>query len=338
MARRPQFREPMTSPSALPFELPVVSPGFAALGEGARVAGMRALAAVSAALAPHLGGAVRIGARPLPGCPSATAGTARLGIDLPALPSSAVVEIEAALIARVVDRLAGGAGEVAGALSLTPIESAAFELLGLIAVDALRGDEAIESALMPRLGAPSLAPEAALVVELTLDLGGLRGRGRLLLPAPAVRAFHSAGPLPGALPAATVCASLRRGHARVSDEDLELLSAGDVLVLDAEPEPEAVLAFPNGPRVRGHLEQETLKVKEIVMSPPDSFPVTVEVELARVQVTLGELSRLAPGEALPLALGRRGTVTLRVGDKAIAVGELVDIDGQVGVRVLRLGE
>ena len=64
--------------------------------------------------------------------------------------------------------------------------------------------------------------------------------------------------------------------------------------------------------------------------------MVLEVELARVEVTLAELARLEPGATLPLALDRRGLVTLRAGERAIARGELVDVDGAVGVRVVSL--
>jgi flagellar motor switch/type III secretory pathway protein FliN len=66
------------------------------------------------------------------------------------------------------------------------------------------------------------------------------------------------------------------------------------------------------------------------------LPITLEVELARVELSVGELARLEPGAALPLALDRRGLVTLRAGERAVARGELVEIDGAVGVRILSL--
>jgi type III secretion protein Q len=67
------------------------------------------------------------------------------------------------------------------------------------------------------------------------------------------------------------------------------------------------------------------------------LPLLVEVELGRVAVTLADLARVEPGAVLPLGLARRGLVTLRLGGRELAEGELVDVDGTVGVRVLRLG-
>jgi type III secretion protein Q len=63
------------------------------------------------------------------------------------------------------------------------------------------------------------------------------------------------------------------------------------------------------------------------------YPVALEVELARVPVTLGELARLEPGAVLPLPIDRRGMVVLKLGDRTFARGQLVDVEGAVGVRI-----
>ncbi len=69
-----------------------------------------------------------------------------------------------------------------------------------------------------------------------------------------------------------------------------------------------------------------------------AIPVLLEVELARVMLPLAELARLEPGAVLPLAIDRRGLVTLRLGEREIARGELVDVEGTVGVRILSVGD
>jgi type III secretion system YscQ/HrcQ family protein len=78
-------------------------------------------------------------------------------------------------------------------------------------------------------------------------------------------------------------------------------------------------------------------VEETIMSGRHAqLPVMLEVELARVEVPLAELARLEPGAVLPLAIDRRGLVTLRAGERALARGELVDVEGAVGVRIVSL--
>ena len=127
---------------------------------------------------------------------------------------------------------------------------------------------------------------------------------------------------------------MRGGAAALTPEELEALSAGDVMVLDGGAEPRA-LVLPGGARLSGRLEDEAFHVEEVEMTQRIAqLPVVLEVELARVEMTLAELARLEPGATLPLALDRRGLVTLRAGERAVARGELVDVDGAVGVRII----
>jgi type III secretion protein Q len=65
-------------------------------------------------------------------------------------------------------------------------------------------------------------------------------------------------------------------------------------------------------------------------------PVELELELAKVRISLAELGSLQPGSVIGLRIGAGEPVTLRVGDRAVAVAELVDIEGEVGARILRL--
>jgi flagellar motor switch/type III secretory pathway protein FliN len=62
-------------------------------------------------------------------------------------------------------------------------------------------------------------------------------------------------------------------------------------------------------------------------------PIEVVAELGRVTLRGDEVLGLAPGAVL--ALGRVGAspVSLRVGGELWAEGELVDVDGELGVRV-----
>lgn len=67
-----------------------------------------------------------------------------------------------------------------------------------------------------------------------------------------------------------------------------------------------------------------------------SLAVEVTIEVSRGTLSLAEVSALRVGEIVTLgtAIGER--VTLRAGGRAIAHGELVDVEGEVGVRVTEL--
>lgn len=63
-------------------------------------------------------------------------------------------------------------------------------------------------------------------------------------------------------------------------------------------------------------------------------PIELTVELARFSLTLAELQRMRAGDVL--VTGRRigDHVTVRMGGRVLAEGELIDVEGEVGVRLL----
>ncbi len=64
-------------------------------------------------------------------------------------------------------------------------------------------------------------------------------------------------------------------------------------------------------------------------------PVVVRVELGAATMTAREWSQLQPGDVVGLGSRPGAPVTLRVSGFAVAEGELVDLDGEVAVRILR---
>jgi type III secretion protein Q len=324
---------------ALPFPTPTVSRGFAALSPEARALGAEAAAAVGSALGQLLGGQVLVSGRPVPAPAEPLRGMVRACLVLEALSARAAIEIEARLLARAAEALAGASPRTPAALGPAGLESALLDLATLAAIDALPA--AAESALGTRLAAGAaddLAGADLLVVALDLAVGTERGRARLLLPSRAVAALR--GPPSAAHPGAGIAlgASLREGSATVDPADLASLERGDVLLLD-EGAPAAELLLPGGLALRGRLEGDVLHLQEIRMTESQlAYPITLAVEVARVTVTLGELAGLEPGAALPLDVRRDGAVVLRAGERTIARGQLVEIDGALGVRITELGD
>ena len=64
-------------------------------------------------------------------------------------------------------------------------------------------------------------------------------------------------------------------------------------------------------------------------------PIEVVAELGRITLRGEQVMGLAPGTVLTLG-GGRGSVSLRVGGEPWAEGEIVDVDGEFGVRVTRV--
>jgi len=322
---------------SLPFDLPACSRGHAALSPAARAAGQEAAQGAARAIAEILGLEVRLEARAQPVAPAPGAPVASLSIELAALPGWATLEVEPALVARLVGLLADDLGPAPGATTLTPVEASALELLVLAAIDGAAGTAVVAERLAPRLVRAAPPPCSPLAVDLTVVAGPVRGRARLLLPPAAVAALAGPPALEEPLLSFPLFASLRGGSAPLLPEELAALAPGDVVLVDPPPEGRHRLRFPGGFTAEGPVVEGAMTVERTSMDERlAEIPVIVEVELARVPLTLADLARLAPGATLPLHLDRRGLVTLRLGERALARGELVDLDGAVGVRVLSM--
>jgi flagellar motor switch protein FliN/FliY len=73
-----------------------------------------------------------------------------------------------------------------------------------------------------------------------------------------------------------------------------------------------------------------------------SVPIEIRVCVGRARPLLGDMMAMTPDTVLPLDSRVEDTVSLYVGDKLIAEGELVELDGdragQLAVRVKTLAE
>lgn len=64
------------------------------------------------------------------------------------------------------------------------------------------------------------------------------------------------------------------------------------------------------------------------------LPLSVEIVLGYRELTLREAETLAPGSVLDLQRAASDPVRLAVNGRVIGTGELVDLDGRLGVRIL----
>jgi len=65
-------------------------------------------------------------------------------------------------------------------------------------------------------------------------------------------------------------------------------------------------------------------------------PVVVRVELAQVSMPASDWAKLRPGDVIETGQRLAEPVVLRVAGRAVARGELVDVDGELGVRIREL--
>jgi type III secretion system YscQ/HrcQ family protein len=177
--------------------------------------------------------------------------------------------------------------------------------------------------------AASVAP-----TEVAWSRGRLEGLGETPLDVPVI--------LCACLASAAEVASLDVGDAWM----LGLPAGGRARsVLLAAPEAEsgaradlvetgALVLRPGSAEVGGRDMSEPRENEPIVEAVGD-VPVLVRVEVGTAHMAAREWAALAPGDVVALARGVGDPVTLRVGGVEVAKGELVDIEGEMGVRILR---
>lgn len=142
--------------------------------------------------------------------------------------------------------------------------------------------------------------------------------------------------------------------------EVAALRAGEVLALDGLSDErgalrgavDLALGTPEGPRFSATLTPRGARIDapaalgDTVTHDPDdartapmhravldAIPVEVTVEIARATATVAEVSAWRPGEVVPFATPVGAAVLVRAGGRPVARGELVDVEGSVGVRV-----
>lgn len=94
--------------------------------------------------------------------------------------------------------------------------------------------------------------------------------------------------------------------------------------------------------LRGTLGGHTSRVDSrynpgVMNAVPDDLTVTLTVTVGSTSMSLARLASLAVGEILSLGVPCTGPVELRMAGAIVGRGELLDVDGQLGVRVTQLG-
>lgn len=301
-------------------------------------------------------------------------GSAFAIFQLGARGARALVEVERSFLVFLLGRLSGCATHQGPVLGLTPIEQAAFAYLCAVAVKAVRASP-LEARFAPRLLDIALdrmdatsqlkVSERHVAVELELAVGGERGMARVMVPATALQGAALGVPVATLGPCApqvlAACLPLVPSVGRVALDRAELsaLRAGDVVVLGGvslrggQVLGSARLAGNHfslfGEATEAGFALFRVVTPEVPVSPSQSgeqtvsavqalegILVDVEVELARLRLSLNELSAIRPGALLPLRMNAADPVLLKVGDRAVARAELVEIEGEVGARVLAL--
>ncbi len=338
-------------------------------------AGRAALARVAEQLTQSLATPVALDARVIDSAITPFGGLSKFSafalIELGAVGGLGVLELDLLTLNLLLAKVAGSPARTSAPTRLTQIEEAAFGWLCLSALAAVRGVDALQAAFGPRLLAVFIERGEILervdcrvrhvAVELTIQVGEARGTGRLLLPAPSIETAIAGideqlpADLAAPVAAARVWVHAFIGRCLLDARDMAGLQLGDVVMLEGVRCPGTLTGAarlstatfelhgdlsPAGftltraeTRATSLPQEPTMKPKADAHPP---LPVEVEVELTRLRLPISELATLRPGAVLALRIGANEPVILRVGDRAVARAELVDIEGEIGARVIAL--
>jgi flagellar motor switch/type III secretory pathway protein FliN len=258
-------------------------------------------------------------------------------------PEAILVVGAGGLVRGLAQRVLGGPAELAASRPPTVAEQAVWALAVATAVDAAGAAAAI--AVEPSRIAPAMV-RAGAMIELAVELGAVRGAAWLALPAavfdrpPPVTPLVELAARAAWLDDAQVQAHVVVAHAAFGLAEIERLAVRDAIVVGALPGslrvargevPVSIEAGADRVTVRGSYQRgrmdETLG---------DDLTVELAVSAGTVSVGARRLLELAPGEVLSLGRPAAGAVELVIGRRVIGRGELIDVDGELAVRVLAI--
>ncbi len=328
--------------------------------------------AAAGALAGALGGPVVLEARAgdTPLVPGRALGHSALFsiLALAGPGSEAVLELDPRLAAALASVRTGAHVPDVPVLAVTPFERALVAELLLTVLAALRELGTAESRWSPRLVGvcagrgeveQRLGPGPVVALALDLAASAVRGRAVLYVPELALRAIALQ------VPVARVDAVAGDGPGRARIDFLPRLQCGAVWPQElAGLVSGAAVVLPGAHiadgTVHGRLAlvrrglvlagtlssagfrhasaDQAVPSQEVTEVDPvlSELPLEIEVELARVPLSLAEIGALQPGALLPLRVSIGDPVFLRAGDRRIARAELVEVEGEVAARILEL--
>jgi type III secretion system YscQ/HrcQ family protein len=282
------------------------------------------------------------------------------GKDLAEAPFAVV--IDGALAGRIAARVFGAPeGEFPAPRAATLAEKGVLLYVVAAALDA-RGLERwrVDGTITDPEPLAALWPtESVLEQRAQVRLGAVSGQVRLCFSEPAWPVSWPPGSLAAVWPEVSarlsrisVRARVIAGSARVATRDLAALAPRDVVLLQRfGPQPTDVFLCvgPGGFSSTLDAQAGTLTIShpyeqgDSMSALPDEslvgdLPVELTCQLAHLTLSARELCELAPGAVLPLGRPVGTTAVLCAGGRTIARGELVDVEGELGLRVLEMGE
>jgi type III secretion system YscQ/HrcQ family protein len=292
----------------------------------------------------------------------ALSATNRAAFAVQVHPFGAVFLLEASgaflekLSSRLLAPLCVGAAE---RLGLTPADTGFFELLTAGVLERINCD--LPFPLQAALATVGSLPvfrsgERGLAFSFALRISDLTGTFRLLMTEDAAQllAGSPVSQARVAMPEISWTFPLSAGYAELTVAEVALIEPADVVLLTRE----TAILFPNahgrGWRLmpsgnlsqasidkyfeRGRLSESDSEVKAAAESgaTPDlaGLPIRMHAIIGEKEMTLAEANLLAPGAIVELDRTKSDPVRIALNGKIAGAGELVEVDGQLGVRIL----
>jgi flagellar motor switch/type III secretory pathway protein FliN len=290
----------------------------------ARWIGARPLGARVADLA---GGAVTarlVGARTVPFDPCAAHAEIRIG------GASIVLAAASRAVRGLAQRLLGGPAELDAPRGLTAVEDAVWVLAVAAAIEDTGTAAEVWS------GAPPDPDHLAL--ELLVDSPGA---GPWTIVAYVPRSISVRVPPPKALPEWAFDVPIEVGRCVLDRGAAARLAVRDVITIERDlvlalgPGTLGLTAAPQAVEARvatGYVP------RPMTQAIADSAQLELTVQLGTTRLTLRQLGELAPGAIVSLGRPLAGPFEVRAAGRLIGRGELVDVDGELGVRIVSLEE
>ncbi len=100
------------------------------------------------------------------------------------------------------------------------------------------------------------------------------------------------------------------------------------------------ITFLEKPSMQKDASETATEQSNIPLEGPQNFvndmTVSLNIEIGRVEMNVQKITQIKTGQIIPLKKGVRDPVELVVQDRIIGRGELMDIEGQLGVRIIEL--
>jgi type III secretion system YscQ/HrcQ family protein len=119
------------------------------------------------------------------------------------------------------------------------------------------------------------------------------------------------------------------------------IKEGQLKVLDYIFYQEGVSMTPENPSsdLDDSYQEEEISTENAPMQPlsiADEIPLSLRVEVGALNMSLKELVQIKPGSVIPLSTHPEREVKLTLNGKTVALGELIEMDETVGIKILQL--